>query len=305
MVVPAGALLMGRMTRLPGGNSRRGRNVSLPAQMLCSIWVPAGERMRTMAPGAKAPHRLRRAHRSRAVTTWLDRRPWMLIHKPRYRPDHIPVERIWSALKSHLADTPLGTMPGRVRQVQSFANATGAGCSDMPGCFANMRRWLFIVLAAGWRLLRSGPRWRVLRLTHATFLVAVAGVVFDDTGRVLLQRHRFWAAGSWGLPGGYVEPRESLEAALAREVAEESGLAIDEVRLLRVNSGFRFRVEFFLTARLAGGTPGPDPGEVLEIRFFPPDRLPEGLLREHARIVGEAVAARDQRVPSSGSSSVS
>lgn len=161
------------------------------------------------------------------------------------------------------------------------------------------------MLAAGWGLLRSGLRWRVLRLTQATFLVAVAGVVFDEQGRVLLQRHRFWAAGSWGLPGGYVEPRESLEEALAREVEEESGLAIDEVKLLRAVSGFRFRVEFFFTARLAGGTPRPDPGEVLEIRFFPADRLPEGLLREHVRIVGEAVALRDQRLPSSGSSSVS
>ncbi|HEX4212729.1 MAG TPA: NUDIX domain-containing protein [Candidatus Dormibacteraeota bacterium] len=168
-----------------------------------------------------------------------------------------------------------------------------------------MRRSVYAVLAAIWRLLRSGLRWRVLRLTHATFLVAVAGVVFDDEGRILLQRHRFWADGSWGLPGGYVEPRESLEEALAREVREESRLAIGDVRLLRAVSGFRFRLEFFFTARLAGGVARPDPGEVLEIRFFAPDGLPEGLLPEHARIVGEAVAARDQRPPSSGSSRVS
>jgi 8-oxo-dGTP diphosphatase len=165
-----------------------------------------------------------------------------------------------------------------------------------------VRRWLYVVLAGLWRLMGSGLRWRVLRLTQATFLVAVAGVVFDAEGRVLLQRHRFWAEGSWGLPGGYVKPRETLEEALAREVDEESGLAIADARMLRAVSGFRFRLEFFFTARLAGGAVRPDPGEVLEVRFFAPDRLPRGLLPEHVRMVAEAV---DQRLPSRGSSRVS
>lgn len=61
------------------------------------------------------------AHRSKTVTSWLERHPRMqLIYGPRYCPHHNPVERIWGALKSHLADAPVGTMPGRVRQVHAF-----------------------------------------------------------------------------------------------------------------------------------------------------------------------------------------
>ena len=40
--------------------------------------------------------------------------------------------------------------------------------------------------------------------------------------------------GHWGLPGGYVEPGESVVAACAREVQEETGWAVEVGRLLGV-----------------------------------------------------------------------
>jgi ADP-ribose pyrophosphatase YjhB (NUDIX family) len=49
--------------------------------------------------------------------------------------------------------------------------------------------------------------------------------VVDRTGRVLLiQRAREPAFGSWTVPGGRVEHGESLEAAVVRELMEETGL---------------------------------------------------------------------------------
>lgn len=55
----------------------------------------------------------------------------------------------------------------------------------------------------------------------------VAGAVFRD-GRVLLaQRNRPpELAGQWELPGGKVEPGESVEAALLRELREELGIEV-------------------------------------------------------------------------------
>lgn len=56
----------------------------------------------------------------------------------------------------------------------------------------------------------------------------VGALVYDDHGRLLLvQRANPPAAGSWSLPGGRVEPGEDDAAAVAREVAEETGLAVD------------------------------------------------------------------------------
>ena len=81
------------------------------------------------------------------------------------------------------------------------------------------------LLAPLWHRLAGPLQWAVLWLSQAKFMVGVTGVVFDGEGRVLLLRHRFWPEGSWGLPGGYAHRGEELEAALARELREETGAA--------------------------------------------------------------------------------
>lgn len=61
----------------------------------------------------------------------------------------------------------------------------------------------------------------------------VGAVVRDDTGRVLLVlRAHAPAAGNWSLPGGRVEPGESPDDAVTREVAEETGLRVEVGRLV-------------------------------------------------------------------------
>jgi len=146
------------------------------------------------------------------------------------------------------------------------------------------------LIARLWHALGGGVQWRLLWLTQPKFLVSVAGVVHDDQGRILLLRHRFWPAGSWGLPGGYAHSAERLEDALARELREETGCRIDGQRLLRVNSGYRLRVEVVFTARLTGGVTALDRREVLAADFFAPGDLPPGLLRSHRVLIAEAVA---------------
>lgn len=55
----------------------------------------------------------------------------------------------------------------------------------------------------------------------------VGGIVTDPRGRLLLiRRAHDPEAGRWSLPGGRVEPGESARDATAREVAEETGLAV-------------------------------------------------------------------------------
>jgi 8-oxo-dGTP diphosphatase len=146
------------------------------------------------------------------------------------------------------------------------------------------------LLARLWGLLGGALRWRILWLAHAKFIVGVGGVTLDDSGRVLLLRHRFWSAGAWGLPGGYANAGERLEDALAREVREETGYAIRVGALVRVVSGYRLRVEATYAARLVGGTLALDGREILEARFFPVDRLPEGLLASHRDLIRLALA---------------
>jgi transposase len=60
-------------------------------------------------------------HRSKLVQAWLAAHPRLrVLHGARYGPHDNPVERIWGALKAHLANSPTPTMAGRIRQVHAF-----------------------------------------------------------------------------------------------------------------------------------------------------------------------------------------
>lgn len=66
-------------------------------------------------------------------------------------------------------------------------------------------------------------------------VVAVAAIVFDAAGRVLLvERGRPPGVGLWTVPGGRVEHGEPLAAAVAREVLEETGVAVTVGALVTV-----------------------------------------------------------------------
>ena len=58
-------------------------------------------------------------------------------------------------------------------------------------------------------------------------IVGVGGVVVDESKVVLIRRKYEPLKGHWSLPGGMVEIGETLEAALTREMLEETGLVVD------------------------------------------------------------------------------
>jgi 8-oxo-dGTP diphosphatase len=61
----------------------------------------------------------------------------------------------------------------------------------------------------------------------STTIRCVGGIAFDDHGRLLLiRRVNNPGSGQWSLPGGRVEPGESDETAVVRELREETGLDV-------------------------------------------------------------------------------
>ncbi len=57
----------------------------------------------------------------------------------------------------------------------------------------------------------------------------VGALVIDRSGRGLFVRTRKWR-GRWGVPGGKIEPGEPVADAVRRELAEETGLAVTDLR---------------------------------------------------------------------------
>lgn len=65
-------------------------------------------------------------------------------------------------------------------------------------------------------------------MTNASPLLVVAAALIDDAGRVLVQQRSGGSlAGLWEFPGGKIEPGETPEAALIRELREELAIDLD------------------------------------------------------------------------------
>jgi 8-oxo-dGTP pyrophosphatase MutT (NUDIX family) len=115
-------------------------------------------------------------------------------------------------------------------------------------------------------------------------------VVTDDAGRVLLGLHR---SGVWELPGGKVEPGESLEEAAARELAEETTLVVSpaDVSVIGLvldteSSPELTRLSAASVVRCPGGVPAvAEPDKIVRWEWFDADRLPDALFFPSAQVL--------------------
>ena len=79
--------------------------------------------------------------------------------------------------------------------------------------------------------------------------VGCSAAIFDDRRqRILLIRRS--DNGRWAVPGGYMEPGESLTEACAREVLEETGLEVQVGRLISIYSNPHRLLEYSDAKRL-------------------------------------------------------
>ncbi|MEP7334121.1 MAG: NUDIX hydrolase [Terracoccus sp.] len=149
---------------------------------------------------------------------------------------------------------------------------------------------------AVWRRIGGRWQWRLLRWRETTFLVGLTGVVLDDDERVLVQVHRYWMGNPCGLPSGWAAAGETWEQGLTREVREETGLTVTDVRVVRVSPvpGARRgpRIEVLLSARAPGpAVPRPDGTEVLAAEFVNLAEARHRLRPEHLQLIDLAVTS--------------
>jgi NAD+ diphosphatase len=94
-------------------------------------------------------------------------------------------------------------------------------------------------------------------------------MLVHDGDRALLGRQASWPPGRYSSLAGFVEPGESLEEAVAREVLEEAGVQVEDV-LYRSSQPWPFPASLMLGfhARYAGGEPHVLDGELDDVRWF-------------------------------------
>jgi phosphoglycolate phosphatase-like HAD superfamily hydrolase/ADP-ribose pyrophosphatase YjhB (NUDIX family) len=138
-------------------------------------------------------------------------------------------------------------------------------------------------------------------------IATVGGLVFNDPGLVLMVRTRKWS-NLWGIPGGKIKGGEPSEDALRRELLEETGLEVADIRFVMVqdciaSTEFYRDAHFLLlnyTCRCGGGD-GTDAGppvrlndEAQAYRWVTLEQALQLPLNTPTRVLLEAVIAGDR-----------
>ncbi|MBB30616.1 MAG: hypothetical protein CME25_17140 [Gemmatimonadetes bacterium] len=116
-------------------------------------------------------------------------------------------------------------------------------------------------------------------------------VAIMDGDRVLLTKREDFEV--WCLPGGVVEPGESVAEAAIREAREETGLEVELTRLVGIFSRPNWRDggdhDIVFSAIPVGGELRPQAEEVIDITYSSPGNLPEPLVWWHRQRIDDAV----------------
>ncbi len=108
---------------------------------------------------------------------------------------------------------------------------------------------------------------------------AVIVLVTDPDDRALLGHNPAWPEGRFSTLAGFVEPGESAEMAVVREIAEEAGVHLSDVRYLGSQPWpFPWSLMLGYTARAEDpSTLEPDGAEISELRWFTREQLAEAM----------------------------
>jgi len=147
-----------------------------------------------------------------------------------------------------------------------------------------------VVEKAGWVRRDVTSKLEVFPRTDPAIIVGVT----DNDDRLLLGSNALWESNRYSLLAGFVEPGESLESAVQREILEESGVpVVDPVYLGSQPWPFPASLMLGFTASVAPdfiGSGTPDGTEILDLRWFSRDELADSL--SEIRLPGHSSIAR-------------
>jgi ADP-ribose pyrophosphatase YjhB (NUDIX family) len=125
--------------------------------------------------------------------------------------------------------------------------------------------------------------------------LGVRALVVDAQGRIFLVKHSY--VPGWHLPGGGVEPGETLGAALARELREEGNIELIGAPTLYAiywnrRIARRDHVALYVVRSFRQSAPPQPNREIVAHGFFAPDAFPDGTTASTRARVAEVLGGR-------------
>jgi 8-oxo-dGTP diphosphatase len=146
---------------------------------------------------------------------------------------------------------------------------------------------LFRIAGKIWKKLPQPVRLWIIRFSQPTFTVSAAVVILNEDRRVLLLNHILRPTTGWGLPGGFLDRGEQPENTIRREIREETGIELNDVKMFRIRTLDR-HIEILFSATTAG-QPEVKSREIVELGWFTLENLPERLPIGQKRIIDEVL----------------
>ncbi len=121
---------------------------------------------------------------------------------------------------------------------------------------------------------------------------STAIIPYPDNKILLIKRNTHPFVGFWALPGGRMDPGETIEQTVIREVKEETGLDVKIVGVVGeyVEKGVREDIDYeyyptCFVVQLVGGELKKQDSEIQEMKLFSLDALPLPLAFEHEKMI--------------------
>lgn len=140
--------------------------------------------------------------------------------------------------------------------------------------------------------MTRGMRFLAMWLLNQKFLLGIVGVVVDESGRVMLLNHVYRKEVPWGLPSGWVRGGEQPQAAIIREIREETGLDVEVLSVLDVRTSKTVpRIDLTFLCRPIGPIDviRANDAEISEVGFFAKDHIPHELIDPQPELISKAV----------------
>ncbi len=142
---------------------------------------------------------------------------------------------------------------------------------------------LGVIVGTIWKRIPSRFRLKIIRATQKKFTASVGVIITDADEKILLLEHILRPASGWGIPGGFLNQGEQPEEAVRRELREETGIELENVKMLRVRT-IKLHIEILFRATSTGKAEVKS-REIKSLGWFEVDKMPEEMSSVQKSIV--------------------